>query len=96
MKLPVIRLCQWLGVSKAGYYKWLTRKPSKREADNESLSHYLRRESKAQYCIPGYRKLWEAAVANGFICNKSEYRGFCRIWATALARARSDMDERQD
>ncbi|WP_156172490.1 IS3 family transposase, partial [Vibrio coralliirubri] len=69
-KLPVIRLCQWLGVSKAGYYKWLTRKPSKRETDNESLSHYLRRESNSQYCIPGYRKLWEAAVANGFICNK--------------------------
>ncbi|GMM89257.1 hypothetical protein MTsN2n6_22310 [Vibrio fortis] len=70
MKLPVIRLCRWLNVSTAGYYKWLTRKPSKRETENECLSSYLRRESKAQHCIPGYRKLWEAAVANGFICNK--------------------------
>lgn len=70
MKLPVIRLCRWLDVSTAGYYKWLTRKPSKREAENECLSSYLRRESQAQHGIPGYRKLWEAAVANGFICNR--------------------------
>ncbi|WP_406732050.1 IS3 family transposase [Vibrio scophthalmi] len=67
---PVIRLCQWLGVSSAGYYKWLHRKPSVREQGNDSLLDFLKEESDRQHCIPGYRKLWEAAVAYGFICNK--------------------------
>ncbi|ANU35331.1 Transposase for insertion sequence element IS904 [Vibrio scophthalmi] len=66
----MIRLCQWLGVSSAGYYKWLHRKPSVREQGNDSLLDFLKEESDRQHCIPGYRKLWEAAVAYGFICNK--------------------------
>ncbi len=70
MKRPVIRLCQWLGVSPAGYYKWLRREPSKREQKNRGLRHFLKEESDKQHCIPGYRKLWEAAVAYGFACNK--------------------------
>lgn len=31
---------------------------------------FLKKESDAQGCIPGYRKLWLAAIANGFYCNK--------------------------
>lgn len=67
---PIVRLCSWLNVSRAGYYKWLNRKASTRDKENESLLSYLQEESDSQHCIPGYRKLWEAAIANGFICNK--------------------------
>lgn len=64
------RLCLWLSVSTAGYYKWLNRKPSRREQKNETLLEFLKKQSDVQHCIPGYRKLWQAAIANGFACNK--------------------------
>ncbi|EGU42986.1 hypothetical protein VIS19158_15164, partial [Vibrio scophthalmi LMG 19158] len=38
-----------------------------REQGNDSLLDFLKEESDRQHCIPGYRKLWEAAVAYGFI-----------------------------
>jgi putative transposase len=41
-----------------------------RELENETLLEFLKKESDEQHCIPGYRKLWEAAVAHGFACNK--------------------------
>jgi len=65
----VIKLCHWLDVSSAGYYKWLKRQPTARDLENETLLGFLKKESDIQHCIPGYRKLWEAAVANGFVCN---------------------------
>lgn len=66
----MVRLCDVLKVSPAGYYKWLKRAPSLRDRENQSLLSFLKEESDRQFCIPGYRKLWEAAVAHGFICNK--------------------------
>ncbi|USD64097.1 IS3 family transposase [Vibrio sp. SCSIO 43136] len=68
--LPVRLLCRWLNVSPAGYYKWRNRQQTTREQTNDTLLEFLKKESDDQHCIPGYRKLWEAAIASGFICNK--------------------------
>ncbi|KTG22191.1 integrase [Pseudoalteromonas sp. XI10] len=64
------KLCSWLSVSPAGYYKWLKQLPSTRQKENSSLLKFLKHISDQEHCIPGYRKLWEAAVAHGFDCSK--------------------------
>ncbi|KEK21178.1 hypothetical protein [Bacillus gaemokensis] len=35
--LPVILLCEIAGVSRAAYYKWLQRRPTARELENEGF-----------------------------------------------------------
>ena len=35
-------MCQVLGVSKSGYYKWLNGEPSKRTIENQDLTHKIR------------------------------------------------------
>ncbi|MUK26555.1 IS3 family transposase [Aliivibrio fischeri] len=67
---PVVKLCRYLNVSTSGYYKWLNREPTLRDKYNVELKCFLKDESERQYCVPGYRKLYEAAISYGFICNK--------------------------
>ena len=67
---PLVLMCEVLGVSKAGYRRWLTRRPSKRAGENERLKAFVQRQIRLQKRIPGYRKLWEDAVAEGFRCSK--------------------------
>lgn len=64
-------MCEVLGVSKAGFYRWLERPASPRQRENEALLEFLLQEAEAQKGIPGYRKLWEAAVAAGYACSQN-------------------------
>ena len=68
-------MCEVLEVSRAGYYKWRNREPSKREVENHRLLQFLLATAKEEHGIPGYRKLWQAAMDAGFICcqNKVQY-----------------------
>jgi len=59
-----------LSVSKAGYYKWLKHSLSQRASENDSLLEFLKKVSSDEHCIPGYRKLWKAAIDNGYDCSK--------------------------
>jgi putative transposase len=64
-------MCEVLEVSKAGYYRWLNRKPSVRGQYNQGLLAYLKQVAQCQHGIPGYRKLWQEAVAEGYICSQN-------------------------
>ena len=59
-----------MSVSKAGYYKWLKQSLSQRASENDSLLEFLKKVSSDEHCIPGYRKLWKAAIDNGYECSK--------------------------
>lgn len=63
-------MCDVLGVSRSGYYKWRKRQPSKRTLYNQRLLDFLRYQIGKHHRILGYRKLWEEAVAHGYDCNK--------------------------
>jgi putative transposase len=65
-------MCEWLGVSRAGYYKWCQQAPSKHADKNTLLRDFLKRVSDKEHCIPGYRKLWGAAVSHGFDCSQGK------------------------
>lgn len=64
-------MCKVLGVSRSGYYRWASRKPSARHQANQTLSRFLREEAERQHDIPGYRKLWLAAVQSGYVCSQN-------------------------
>ncbi|GAB3039910.1 hypothetical protein GCM10027098_42530 [Bowmanella dokdonensis] len=64
-------MCEVLGVSTAGYYRWRSRAPSEREQVNQTLLAFLLEAARREKGIPGYRKLWKAAVDHGFDCSKN-------------------------
>jgi transposase InsO family protein len=48
-------MCRVLKVSRSGYYRWLKRKPSKRERENQHLDTQIRKiydQSKGRYGSP--------------------------------------------
>lgn len=67
----VALMCVVLGVSRAGFYRWLNRPPSPRVTEREHLLAFLLAEAKRQSGVPGYRKLWQAAVNAGFASGKN-------------------------
>ena len=53
--LGVTYLCQWLKVSRSGYYAWLKRLPSQRSLDDKELSHKImeiHRDNRGAYGSP--------------------------------------------
>lgn len=50
-------MCKVLGVSRAGYYAWLKRKPSRRELANRVLRRLIRLRHKEHRSVYGYRRI---------------------------------------
>ena len=51
----VTKMCEVLGVSRSGFYEWKTRKPSRRQRDDEALTELMTvawRESRCSYGAP--------------------------------------------
>ncbi|WP_342544302.1 IS3 family transposase [Lysinibacillus sp. FSL K6-4013] len=56
-KLAILLLCEIAGVSRAAYYKWLSRKPSNREVENEAISKDIDLLYHQVDGIYGYRRM---------------------------------------
>ena len=54
---PVYKLCAAVGVSRAGYYKWLSRTVSQKQMEDENLAGLIIEIYQAQRGIPGYRQM---------------------------------------
>ncbi len=61
-------MCEVLHVSRSGYYRWRGRLPSARTVYRQDLLCFLLATARAEHGIPGYRKLWRAAVDHGYGC----------------------------
>ncbi|MBN3524658.1 transposase [Paenibacillus apiarius] len=55
--LSVQLLCEIAGISRSSYYKWLNRKPSSREMENQQLSDAMISLYEKVGGIYGYRRL---------------------------------------
>ncbi|WP_147554145.1 IS3 family transposase [Bacillus testis] len=55
--LPILLLCEIAGVSRAAYYKWLQRSPSKRETENRSILEEIQAIYTQVNGIYGYRRV---------------------------------------
>jgi len=56
-RYPIEKLCGKLHLSRAGYYKWKNRKPSKSQQINEQLVEWIREYYEEQDGILGYRQM---------------------------------------
>ncbi len=65
---PAGWLCGALGVSRGGFYAWLTRPPSKRSCGNEELAAKVRTSFLASDRTYGARRVWHDMLAEGVAC----------------------------
>ena len=61
-------LCEALGVSRGGYYAWLTRPRSQRSRSDEELSAKVRASFLASDRTYGARRVWRDMLAEGVSC----------------------------
>ena len=96
---PIGWLCEALGVSRSGFYAWLSRPPSRRAPADEELSGKVRASFLASDRTYGARRVWHDLLAEGVICGLHRIERLMRLQALrARPRRRrlpSDAGERQ-
>ena len=65
---PVRWICEALGVSRAGFYAWLTRERSKRSRSDHELGAKVRTSFLASDRTYGARRVWHDLLAEGLVC----------------------------
>ncbi len=65
-------MCDALGVSRSGFYAWLTRPSSKRRRDDQILGEQIRQSVMASDRIYGARRVWRDVLALG--CHYGHHR----------------------
>src|SRR3977135_3988927 len=61
-------MCEALGVSRGGFYAWLTRPRSRSSRDNDALGAKVRASFLASDRTYGARRVWRDLLANGLSC----------------------------
>ncbi|HEX7564376.1 MAG TPA: IS3 family transposase [Bradyrhizobium sp.] len=96
---PADWLCEALGVSRGGFYAWLTRPRSRRSRSEEELGAKVRASFLASDRTYGARRVWHDLLAEGVSCGLHRIERLMRLQALkARPRRRRlppDLGERQ-
>ena len=96
---PAEWLCEALGVSRGGFYAWLTRPRSRRSRSDEELGAKVRASFLASDRTYGARRVWRDLLAEGESCGLHRIERLMRLQALkARPRRRRlppDLGERQ-
>jgi putative transposase len=96
---PAEWLCGALGVSRGGFYAWLTRPRSQRSRSDEALGAKVRASFLASDRTYGARRVWHDMLAEGVSCGLHRIERLMRLQALkARPRRRRlppDLGERQ-
>jgi putative transposase len=65
---PVAWMCDALGVSRSGFFAWLTRAPSRRARSDEAISATVRTSFVQSDRTYGARRVWRDVLSAGFSC----------------------------
>ncbi|VVE54976.1 IS3 family transposase [Pandoraea fibrosis] len=76
---PVNLMCDALGVSRSGFYAWLSRPPSQRSQDDEVLGERVRQSFMASDRTYGARRVWRDVLALGFRCGQHRIERLMRV-----------------
>jgi putative transposase len=76
---PVALICEALGVSRSGFYAWLTRPPSERARRHGELSDAIRRSFLDSDRTYGARRVWHDLLAAGVSCGLHAVERLMRI-----------------
>ena len=92
-------MCEALGVSRGGFYAWLTRPRSQRSRSDEELGAKVRASFLASDRTYGARRVWRDLLADGLSCGLHRIERLMRLQALkARPRRRRlppDLGERQ-
>ena len=92
-------MCEALGVSRGGFYAWLTRPRSQRSRSDEELGAKVRTSFLASDRTYGARRVWRDLLADGLSCGLPRIERLMRLQALkARPRRRRlppDLGERQ-
>ena len=95
---PAEWLCEALGVSRGGFYAWLTRPPSARARSDESLAAMVRNSFIGSDRTYGARRVWHDLLAEGISCGLHRIERLMRSQALRarpkLRRPPSDTGDR--
>jgi putative transposase len=78
---PADWLCGALGVSRGGFYAWLTRPRSQRIRSDEELSPKVRASFLASDRTYGARRVWHDLLAEGISCGLHRIERLMRLQA---------------
>jgi putative transposase len=96
---PAAWMCEALGVSRGGFYAWLTRPRSARSRGDEDLAAKVRASFLASDRTYGARRVWHDMIADGVACGLHRIERLMRLQGLrARARRRRlppDLGERQ-
>ena len=96
---PANWMCEALGVSRGGFYAWLTRPRSKRSRDDEELGAKVRASFLGSDRTYGARRVWKDLAAEGVFSGLHRIERLMRLLALkARPRRRRlppDLGERQ-
>lgn len=65
---PVLMMCEAPGVSRSGFYGWLSRPRSQRSRDDDVLSNQIRQSVLGSDRTYGARRVWHEVLALGQSC----------------------------
>lgn len=82
---PVAWLCDALDVSRSGFHAWLTRSPSQRSRDDETVGAKVYASFKASDRTYGARRVWRDVLAEGISCGLHKIE---RLMRSQALRAR--------
>src|SRR5438046_5414246 len=78
---PAGWLCEALGVSRGGFYAWLTRPRSQRSRSDEELGAQVRTSFVASDRTYGARRVWKDMLAEGLSCGLHRIERLMRLQA---------------
>ena len=78
---PAEWLCEALGVSRGGFYAWLTRPRSQRSRSDEALGAKVRASFLASDRTYGARRIWHDMLAEGISCGLHRIERLMRLQA---------------
>jgi len=78
---PAEWLCEALGVSRGGFYAWLTRPRSERSRSDEELGAKVRASFLASDRTYGARRVWHDLLADGVSCGLHRIERLMRLQA---------------
>lgn len=79
-KYPVCKLCAVLSINRSSYYKWLKRKPSTNQVQNEGILSWIKELYEEQNGILGYRQMTITINRVHKVCyNKKRIRRLMQI-----------------
>jgi putative transposase len=93
---PVAWICEALGVSRAGFYTWLRRSPSRRLRDDEILSTKVRESFTASDRTYGARRVWHDLLAEGFLCGLHRIERLMKAQALRARPRRCQFASKRD